>query len=405
MILTVRPLLSSLQRNPTGATLVALQVAITLAILVNAAWIVSQLIGKIEQPAGFDTRDTFFIVVAAGSGQFNAARAETEDLAFLGRLPGVAAATLTNGVPLTENGWGSQLWRQPGQRGRFAYTSELGVDARGLKALGVSLVSGRNFRPGEIQPLTSRKGNHVTSEIIVTQSLANALFPRGHALGNTVYDRHSNPMIIIGVSQNFMGPQAGGGPPYNTALTPTLPGEGGFYRVLVRTDPGDRDSVLRTAKQHIGASHRDGVIVDAGTLADAKQRRDANSRNVAIFLTTVMALMLAVCCLGVFGLTTFNVGGRTRQIGTRRALGARKRDVVAHFMMENALILTAGTLLGSMLALAIDEWLTAHYGLPHLSVEYLLVGGAGLWGIGQLAAWQPARRAANIPPSVATRTV
>jgi putative ABC transport system permease protein len=86
-------------------------------------------------------------------------------------------------------------------------------------------------------------------------------------------------------------------------------------------------------------------------------------------------------------------------------VGARRRDIVVHFLVENALVLTAGALLGSVLALAIGDWLTLHYSLPRLGPGYLLGGVLTLWIIGQLAAWQPARRAARVPPSLATRTV
>jgi putative ABC transport system permease protein len=192
---------------------------------------------------------------------------------------------------------------------------------------------------------------------------------------------------------------------YHEAILPLTPGQSGFYALLVRTQPGRRDAILREAQQHIGASHPDGVIADTKTLAAAKDGFEANSRNVAIFLTVVTTLMLIVCCLGIFGLATFNVGSRTRQIGTRRAVGARGRDIVVHFLVESALVLTAGALLGSVLALAIGDWLTMHYGLPRLDPAYLIGGVVVLWIIGQLAAWQPARRAAVVPPSVATRTV
>jgi putative ABC transport system permease protein len=115
--------------------------------------------------------------------------------------------------------------------------------------------------------------------------------------------------------------------------------------------------------------------------------------------------MLAVCCLGVFGLTAFNVSSRTKQIGVRRAIGARRRDIVVHFMMESALVLAAGVALGSVLALAVGQWLSDHYAEPRLDLAYVLAGMVTLWIVGELAAWQPARRAAGVPPSVATRTV
>ena len=401
MNINIRPQISALRRSPTGALLVTLQVSITLAVLVNAAWIVHQRVAKIMQPTGIDTRDTFVMTVSGSSRKFNIAAAESEDLAYLRRLPGVVAATVSDGEPLTGNGGDTVLWREPGQRGRFAGTAEISTDSDGLRTLGVSLIAGRNFRPDEIQPF--RPGSQTpVSEIIITQALANALFPSGHALGKTVYG--NTPKPIIGITRNFMGPQLGA-PVYNTVLYPTMPGQYGGYRLLVRTRRGEREAVLHVARRHIAALHRYGVVQYTQTLSAAERERDAGNRNVAILLAIVTTLMLTVCCLGIFGLTTFNVSSRTRQIGTYRALGARRRDIVTRFLVENGLILTVGALLGSFLALLISDWLTARYGLPRLDPAYLLGGVLVLWGTGELAAWQPARRAAGIPPSVATRTI
>ncbi len=401
MSLNIRPLLSSLTRSPTGALLVALQVAITLAVLVNAAWIVRQRIEKIEQPTGINTRDTFVLVVSGSSRKFNIAAAENDDLAYLRGLAGVSAATVTSGIPLTGNGGDTGLYLHPNERGRLVEAADISVDAQGLKTLGVSLVSGRNFRPDEIVPYTP--GTQApAAEAIVTQSLAQALFPHGHALGKTIYG--STPKTIIGIVRNFMGPQLGP-PVYDTVLFPTLPGQYGGYYLLVRTKPGQRNAVLHQAKQHISVAHRHGVVQYVQTLASAKRQLHSANRNVAILLAIVTAFMVAVCCLGIFGLTTFNVASRTRQIGTHRALGARRRDVVAHFLLEGALVLGSGALLGSLLALLIGSWLTAHYALPRLNLAYLLAGIITLMAVGELAAWQPAQRAARIPPSLATRTV
>lgn len=402
MNLNLRPVLFALGRNPTGPILVMLQIAVTLAVLVNAVWIVHQRITKIERPTGIDTRNTFVLAVSGSSKQFNIPKAESEDLAYLRTLPGVAAATVTQGVPLTDNGGDTILWLQPEQKGRFVTAAELATDTQGLKTLGVSLLAGRNFRPDEIQSHTPGTPPAAASEIIVTRSLAHALFPQGHALGKTVYA--STPQTIIGITHDFMGPQLGA-PVYNTVIHPATPAQFGGYTLLVRTRAGKRDAVLRVAKEHIATAHRYGVLVFTQTLAAAKRIWAAGNRNVAVLLAVVTALMVAVCGLGIFGLTTFNVASRTRQIGTYRALGARKRDVVRLFLLENSLILSAGAMLGSILALMISDWLTARYALPRLHLLYLVTGLIVLAVIGEFAAWQPARRAARIPPSVATRTV
>lgn len=405
MALNVRPLLSSLLRSRTGAILVAMQITIALAVMVNAIWIVSQRIAAIEQPAGIDDRNMFVVAIAGLSSQFDLSSALTQDLAYLRGVPGVIGATATESGPLTGDGQDTEIFLQPGQRGRSATVGELQTDTEGLKTLGVSLLAGRNFRPEEIQPFSKHSLEQSVAEIIVTRTLANVLFPGTDALGKVVYDGAGRPMTIIGITHDFMGPVDLGNPKYQTALFPRIPGAFGAYFLLVRTTPGRLDAIMRTAERHLAGASPNRVIFFAHPLSFYHQRMIAENRNMAVFLSTITAMILAVTCLGIFGLATYNVSTRTKQIGTRRAVGARKRDIIAYFMVENAFILSAGVLAGCALALAVGYWLSVRYGLPRLDLYYLTAGVLFLWLIGELAAWQPARRAASVPPSVATRTV
>ena len=125
---------------------------------------------------------------------------------------------------------------------------------------------------------------------------------------------------------------------------------------------------------------------------------------MAIFLVSVTSALLAITALGIFGLATFNVSTRIRQIGTRRAVGARRMDIVRHFLVENWMVTTAGVVAGCGAALG------SATGLGQVRVAApgpLLPGGrrAAIWLIGLAAALQPARRASAISPAVASRTV
>jgi putative ABC transport system permease protein len=131
----------------------------------------------------------------------------------------------------------------------------------------------------------------------------------------------------------------------------------------------------------------------------------ADDRAMATYMTVVIGLLLSVAALGVFGLAAFNVSTRTKQIGTRRAVGARRRDVVRYFLVENWLVTTTGVLAGCVLALVLGYWLSVSFELPRLNLYYLLAGVAALWAVGLVAALVPARRAALVSPAVATRTV
>jgi len=404
---TSHPLLCALRRNPAGAVLIALQTGITLAILVNATAIVAHAIRTMQRPTGLDTRDTFVMQVAGLSKHFNVYGRSSENLAYLQHLPGVVAASVIFGIPLTNNGDAGSVGRSPGLQGSTVTSAYLPVDRQGLRALGVPLVAGRDFRVGEIRVPSRAHPQPRIGVVIVTQALAHALFAHQSALGQSIYMMGGHtPATIVGITGNFMGPQLlGAAGAYDTVLVPEIVTQYALYDLLVRTQPGKRLAVLRAAQRHIGAADPNAVIGMTLTLTRAKRLLYSGRRNLAIFLALLAVVMLALCSLGIFGLGTFNVTTRTRQIGIRRALGARRRDIVALFLAENAITTSAGAIFGCLLALGIGQWLTAYDGLARLDPWYLLSGVAVLALISTLAAWQPARRAARIPPSVATRTV
>jgi len=176
------------------------------------------------------------------------------------------------------------------------------------------------------------------------------------------------------------------------------------FQYLVRTQPGRRDALMRIAAEHLPVSNVDRVITSVRSVELFKQSSFLKERITAICLVIVTVLLLAIAALGIFGLATFNVSTRTKQIGTRRAVGARKRDIIRYFLVENGLITSTGVVVGCVLALAVGYGLSVQYQLPRLDLYYLVGGVLALWFIGQLAAWQPARRASTVSPSVATRT-
>ena len=122
-------------------------------------------------------------------------------------------------------------------------------------------------------------------------------------------------------------------------------------------------------------------------------------------LVLVIAALLLVTALGIVGLASFWVQQRTKQIGIRRALGATRGQILRYFQTENFLLATVGIVLGMLLAYAINQLLMGKYELPRLPLHYLPIGAVALWLLGQLAVFGPARRAAAVPPAVATRSV
>jgi putative ABC transport system permease protein len=136
-------------------------------------------------------------------------------------------------------------------------------------------------------------------------------------------------------------------------------------------------------------------------MRDEYYRQD---RAMAWLLATVIIALLVVTALGIVGLASFWVQQRTKQIGVRRALGATRGQILRYFQTENFLLASIGIVLGMLMAYAINQLLMGKYELPRLPLVYLPVGAIALWLLGQFAVFWPARRAAAVPPAVATRS-
>lgn len=122
-------------------------------------------------------------------------------------------------------------------------------------------------------------------------------------------------------------------------------------------------------------------------------------------LTFTIVLLIAITSLGIVGLASFSVNRRTRQIGTRRALGASKLVILRYFMTENFIISLGGVLLGAALTVGLNILMIETFSLTRITWYLVPVAMLLLLAVGQIAVFGPARRASSVPPAVATRTV
>jgi putative ABC transport system permease protein len=146
-------------------------------------------------------------------------------------------------------------------------------------------------------------------------------------------------------------------------------------------------------------------IASMESLANTAERARRNLVTNATMLGVVAAFVVLVTIVGIVGLAAFTVATRTKQLGTRRAIGATRFHILRYFLVENWLITSMGAFIGCGLALVVGIQLSKMYRIPQLPLFYLLGGVVALWLIGLLAVWLPARRAAAISPAIATRTV
>jgi len=400
----IRPIASALWRNRTGALLVAFQIAIGLAVLVNAVYVVKQRVEKIGRPTGMDTANMIWVSSAGFAKDFDHDASWRADLAVIRAIPGVKAASLISNIPLSGSGSSSGFEPKPGQDTTESVPANTYlVDEHAVAALGITLSSGRPFEPQEILPAIETFDS--APQAIVTKSFVKGLFPDDpNPVGKTFYDGLDKPITIVGIIEHMHGAWVGWDKLDNVVLFPRIDnGPGTLY--LVRSEPGRRDGVMRDIEAKLGDSNPDRLLRWVRPFDYFINQSYLDDRNMAIFLVSVTSALLAITALGIFGLATFNVSTRIRQIGTRRAVGARRMDIVRHFLVENWMVTTAGVVAGCGGALAIGYWISTKYELPRLDLYYLVGGVLAIWLIGLAAALQPARRASTISPAVASRTV
>jgi len=243
--------------------------------------------------------------------------------------------------------------------------------------------------------------------IIITEAMAKALFPDDsvdEVVGKTVYIGNTQPMTIIGVVERMQAPWNNWDTVEQSMFVPQKM-EFESTRYLVRTEPGRTDALMPVVEELLANSNEGRLVRNNFSMEDTRRRSYQLDSGLATILAITMVVLVVITSFGIVGLASFSVRRRTKQIGTRRALGATKADIVKYFLVENFLITTMGVVLGGIMTIVFNMWLVDALNFPKIDLRFVPVGMLVLWVIGQLAVMGPARRASSIPPAVATRTV
>jgi putative ABC transport system permease protein len=408
----IQPILSALRRHKLVMWLLILEIALTCAIVCNAVFLIAQNLQRMNMPSGIAEHQLVQIQMAYINDRPDAdARAQT-DLAALRQIPGVTQVALVDKVPFGMSGNNSNIKLQPDQQ-QPSLNAGLYFGQNLLRTFGVRLISGREFQPDEFVSIQQalaglRQGDskdlpHVA---VITQAMAQRLWPGQNALGKTFYIGKDIPLRVIGVLAQLTRPNRSQSGPAFSFVVPireTMGDNGSSY--VIRSAPQDRARVLREAVATLKRIDPNRVLLEHRTYDQVRAEFFQSDRAMAGTLVGVCLALLVVTALGIGGLASFWVAQRRKQIGIRRALGATRTDILRYFQTENFLIVTFGVIAGMLLAYGLSLLLMQHYELPRLPLSYLPSGAVALWLIGQLAVLGPALRAANVPPVVATRSV
>jgi putative ABC transport system permease protein len=401
------PILSTLRRHKTAASLIVLEIALTSAIVCNALHLISTRIDLLNHDTGLPESELVVVNVRGTAPTPDADDVTARDLAALRALPGVKGVTLVNQMVYGANSNNSGVKLEGGKAEDRLVASQYAANETALATLGLKLVAGRDFKPEEYQFGTAvdKQDDPKVGQVIINRAMADKLFPGRSALGQAIYVFGDTPSTIVGVVEQLPHPY----PARKTRsseysmmfpLRPTF--RGGNY--VLRAETAQRDGLIKAATAALEAVDRTRIVTEAKPLTEQRATYYAQDRAMVGLMGGVIIALMVVTAFGIVGLASFWVAQRTRMIGTRRALGATRAQIRGYFQLENFMLSGAGIVLGMAGALGLSLWLMNSYEMPRLPLVYLPVGAVALWALGQLAVLAPARRAAALPPVAALRS-
>tara|TARA_R110002072_G_scaffold59158_1_gene150697 strand:- start:36665 stop:37888 length:1224 start_codon:yes stop_codon:yes gene_type:complete len=404
--LEIGPILRAMMRNKVGAVLIAIQIAFTMTIVVNAISIIQERQRLMARESGLDEMNSFSIDSSGFTESFNEQVTVQQDLADLRALPGIVDAVQINSIPISGSGWSTSIQTTANSEGDGVGSAVYMMDEHGLNALDLELIAGENFSPTDVGWRTLNQSNW-PDKVIITRALADELYPDEdwqYALGKSLYVQDDQAILVIGIIDKLQAPWVGWSGVERSVLVPQYQ-LFDSSRYLIRAEPGMRDQLMPQVEEMLARTNEERMVRNLTSIEDRRNRSYRQHSAMVKMLSIIMVVLMLVTALGIVGLASFNVNRRRKQIGVRRALGATQGAILRHFMVENFLISTIGVLLGAGLTIGLNILLVDKFSLTPVDWYLIPSGMVALWIVGQIAVFGPAQRAAGIEPATATRTV
>ena len=404
------PILNAMMRNKVGAVLIGLQIAITLAIVTNAMFIIEERTVSMSRPTGIDEDNTFYLRISGVGDDYNTEDELNADLEMLRTMSGIVDVATVNSLPLTNSGSSNTYSIEESENPEVTIRSTTyRYDEHFINAMGLNLIEGENFQTSDVNYIRSDEET-TYNKVIVTKAFAEAAYGKDQApyVGKIIYPGSQRALTIIGVLERLQVPWASGawtkGWAENALIIP-LKIKSNYQNLIVRTEPGKLNQMIPLVVEALRARNPSRIIKDPQPYSEIRYESYRGDIAMSRILSTTVIILFIITSLGIVGLASFSVNRRKKQIGTRRALGARKIDIISYFMTENLLITLMGLTLGAVLTYLLNYWLVETYAMTKLSWYYVPIAMLVLVLLGQLAVFMPARKAASISPAMATRSV
>jgi putative ABC transport system permease protein len=379
--------------------LIAVQVGVCLIALVGAGLFLLRLRNAHEMDPGFDTHNLAMLSFDLGAMNYDPVRArefERRALEAAQNTPGVKAAALSNTVPLFNGGFGRTLFREGddqnnGQSGQVSQVSV--VSPEYLQTMGIPMVR------GELFDTTVREDSPRVA--IINETAARQLWPNQDAIGKRFkFFRDNDYTRVIGIVHDSKYNTLGEDPrPY--IYTPLVQNPQPAVTLFFRTHADPR-TVLSAVRSKVQEMDRNLPLTNVWPIGEVISQSLWAAGFGASLLSIFAVIAMVLCAVGIYGVIGYSVGQRLREFGIRLALGAQPRDVLLMVLRHSSIILLAGLLPGLILAFVLARFITAFlYGVNPNSPLAFLIMAIILAGVGLLASFIPARRAAKVDPMVA----
>ena len=388
-------------------SLVVAQIAVAVLLLIGGGLMVRSLLRLHDVDPGFDTEHLWSVrlqpLAEHYPEEWQRARFFNVVTDRLEQLPGVTAA----GATIVEPFSGNNLVNDVTPEERAHDTPESGfmqaawrvVTPDGyFEAAGIPLIRGRYF---------SFAGDPPGSDpvIIITRSMADRMWPGADPIGKRLFwgGTSGRPRTVVGVVGDVQDVEIDA-PPQPMMFLPTTQLTWYWMVVLVRTDgavAGTPDAIRRTIREIDPAI----LVPEIRRVNDSLRSATAQPRTQAWILAGFAAVALGLAAIGLYGMLSFTVAQRTREIGVRMALGARAETMLALMVRRGLSLAAAGTIIGLAGAASLTRFIgTLLYDTPAL--DPLTFGAVTLvFAITALAATAvPALRAARVDPNRALRS-
>lgn len=399
------PILHLLMRRKFSALLLVVQIALATAIFSNLAYMVQQIKISINQPSGIADEQLFAVTLRPLTTLISYSDA-LRDIAALQALPDIESVAAMRWEPFGGLSSAHTLRSSANKDAAKVAVATADISPQGLSTLGLELVAGRDFTDDDVVVKTSELDAE-PQVIIITRVLADTLFGKEQtAVGKLVYDGNLSRRVI-GVTEDWLGYTL---PFYDrvekTVFYPRYDAADREHRYLVRTKTSQQRTQVIAATNILLMDYYKNELLSWVEKIDDLKNKYRNKNLMVINLGVVLLVALGVVvALAIGGQTLFWVNQQIKQIGIRRALGANRQVIIMQFLIENSMVCCMGLLLGVVLSLQVNQLVIESVNLAAMPASFLFSTCLVIFWLCLASAAIPAWRAAQIPPSVAARSV